>query len=187
VLLAKPGLIDVVLPPTIRLIPITPEEVVPPPPIDEPIDEPRTPMVTPLPPIPRNDALPPPPPTPIDILDPIPAPPPPAPPPPLPDPPAPRAPVIVTARLTSPPSALQPAYPAAMRRAGTEGSVTVRVRIGTDGRVREVQLVSATHDQFFEATRRQALRGWRFRPATRDGVAIESWQQQTVVFRMANA
>ncbi|MBC7985832.1 MAG: energy transducer TonB [Sphingomonadaceae bacterium] len=186
-LLAKPGLIYEALPPVIDLIPIDPEADVPPPPLrEQPPVAPLEMTQTPLPPFVFNDApLPPPrfdPPT----FDPGP-PAPPLPSPPLPAPPAPREPVFVGARLASSASALQPTYPSAMRRAGTEGRVTVRVRIGADGRVKEVQLVSATNDHFFEATRRQALSRWRFEPATRDGVRVESWQTQTVVFRMENA
>jgi periplasmic protein TonB len=63
-----------------------------------------------------------------------------------------------------------------------EGSVTVRVLIGTDGRVRQVQVVRATDPEFAKATERQALRAWRFKPATRDGVPVEDWQTLTVRF-----
>lgn len=79
---------------------------------------------------------------------------------------------------------LQPAYPPSLARQEIEGVVTVRVLIGTDGRVKEVQQVSATDPEFFRATQRQALRHWRFKPATRDGIAVESWRQMTVRFKL---
>jgi protein TonB len=82
---------------------------------------------------------------------------------------------------------LQPPYPASMQRMGVEGSVTVRARIGTDGRVLDVELVRADDPAFFAATREWALRKWRFRPATRDGVVIEGWTTKTVRFVIANA
>ncbi|TZG27174.1 energy transducer TonB [Sphingomonas montanisoli] len=78
----------------------------------------------------------------------------------------------------------QPDYPAAMARAGTEGFATVRILIGADGRVRQVVQVNATDPTFFTATERQALRYWRFRAATRDGVATESWRTLTVRFKL---
>ncbi|MFZ3484303.1 TonB family protein [Sphingomonas sp. 3-13AW] len=78
----------------------------------------------------------------------------------------------------------QPAYPPVERRADRNGIVTVRVRIGTDGRVLAVEPVRATSDAFLEATRKQALSRWRFRPATRDGVPVESWHVMTVRFEM---
>lgn len=79
---------------------------------------------------------------------------------------------------------LQPPYPAEEIRAGREGRVVLKVLIGADGRVHQVERVSAASDAFFAATERQALAKWRFTPATRDGVAIEQWQTMTVRFVM---
>lgn len=76
----------------------------------------------------------------------------------------------------------QPDYPVAMLRMEIEGSVTVRILVGTDGRVRQVQILSATDDDFAKATEKQALKAWRFKPATRDGIAVEDWQTLTVRF-----
>lgn len=99
------------------------------------------------------------------------------------DPPKPAPPVI------APPGVdpryagdLQPAYPPAERRMGNEGRVTVRVLVGADGRVKRVEKVSAASDAFFRATEEQALRRWRFRPGTRDGVPEEAWRTMTVTF-----
>ncbi|SOB80280.1 protein TonB [Sphingomonas guangdongensis] len=91
---------------------------------------------------------------------------------------------VVVAAQADPRATFQPDYPAAERRAGTEGSVTVRVLIGTDGRVKAVEQVGSASPAFFEATRRQALGRWRFRPATRDGEPVESWQVKTLRFVM---
>lgn len=81
-------------------------------------------------------------------------------------------------------SRFQPDYPPELIRADIEGSATVRVLIGSDGRVKAVEMVSATHPGFVEATRKQALRFWKFSPGTRDGVAIESWRTMTVRFKI---
>lgn len=78
--------------------------------------------------------------------------------------------------------AFQPTYPEAERRIERPGRVVVRVLVGTDGRVKAIERVSATSDSFFEATRRRALSHWRFQPATRDGVAQESWYRMSVTF-----
>jgi len=77
---------------------------------------------------------------------------------------------------------LQPEYPSQDRRMGTQGRVVVRVLIGVDGRVKEVEKVSAATDSMFEATRRQALGKWRFKPGTRDGVPIEAWRTMSLSF-----
>ncbi len=99
------------------------------------------------------------------------------------DPPAPPPPLFVDASIEGRHQRdFQPPYPSQEIRAGREGSVAVRVLIGTDGRVKAVEKVRATSDAFFEATRRQALARWRFRAATRGGVPEESWKVMTVRF-----
>ncbi len=82
-------------------------------------------------------------------------------------------------------SELQPPYPAAEQRAENEGSVTIRVLIGTDGRVKAVEKIRAASDAFFRATEQQALRHWRFKPATVDGKPVEARKVMTVHFRLA--
>jgi protein TonB len=78
----------------------------------------------------------------------------------------------------------QPPYPAALERLEIEGSVTVKIQIGTDGRVMAVELVKSDDPGFFTATRDWALKRWRFKPATRDGMAVTSWLTRTVHFRI---
>jgi protein TonB len=80
----------------------------------------------------------------------------------------------------------QPAYPAIELRAQRDGAVRIKVLIGTDGRVKAAESVSATSDAFFEATRRQALSKWRFKPATRGGIPQESWRVMNVRFEIEN-
>jgi len=102
-------------------------------------------------------------------------------------PPAKTEPVFVTAMVDPGAQArFQPDYPLALIRAGIEGFATVRILIGSDGRVKSVEMVNATEPAFFEATRRQALRFWRFRPATNDGAAVDSWRTMTVRFKLQN-
>lgn len=99
----------------------------------------------------------------------------------------PRAPVLVDAGID--PRALpqfQPDYPGAMIRQGLEGSVTVRVTINAEGRVTDIARVSATDESFWLATQRHALRKWRFRPATRDGVPVATTKVMTVRFTLTD-
>lgn len=83
-------------------------------------------------------------------------------------------------------AAFQPDYPASEQRREIEGMARVRVLIGTDGRVKAVELVSSDSQGFFEETKRRALAKWRFKPATRGGVAEESWKTMTVRFQIRN-
>jgi protein TonB len=79
---------------------------------------------------------------------------------------------------------VQPPYPPALERLEIEGSVTVRIQIGIDGRVTAVELVKTDDPGFFAATRDWALKRWRFKPATRDGEPVISWLTRTVHFRI---
>lgn len=81
----------------------------------------------------------------------------------------------------------QPDYPASEQRREIEGVVRVRVLIGTDGRVKAVELVSTDSPGFFAETKRRALAKWRFKPATRGGIAEESWKTMTVRFEIKGA
>jgi periplasmic protein TonB len=79
---------------------------------------------------------------------------------------------------------LQPEYPPGLIRQEIEGSVTLRVLVGTDGRVKAIEPVRFDDEDFLKVTRVQALRKWRFLPATRDGAPVESWREMTVRFQI---
>lgn len=98
--------------------------------------------------------------------------------------PAPLLPLIGAAQDPRYLKDFQPAYPSAELRAQRDGVVKLRVLIGVDGRVKAAESVSATSPAFFEATRRQALSKWRFKPATRGGVPQESWKTMSVRFEI---
>jgi len=100
----------------------------------------------------------------------------------VPEPPPPLPPLLRAEQDPRFAGDFQPAYPAAELRAQRDGVVQIKVLIGVDGRVKAAQSVSATSDAFFEATRRQALSKWRFKPATRGGIPEESWKLLSVRF-----
>jgi periplasmic protein TonB len=81
-------------------------------------------------------------------------------------------------------AAFQPDYPSSLLVREIEGSATIRVLVGTDGRVREAVVVSATHPDFGRAAMRQALKAWRFKPATRGKEAVEDWVTIPITFQI---
>lgn len=100
----------------------------------------------------------------------------------------PVGPVFVTARLDPRHAArFQPPYPPASERQDEQGIVLVRVRVGSDGRVLAASVRSSSgHRRLDEAAIEHARRAWRFVPATRDGVAVESWREIAVRFELKN-
>jgi len=70
----------------------------------------------------------------------------------------------------------QPPYPPRAREAGAEGVVRLQVKVGIDGRPREVKIVRPSgRSDFDHSSINTVQRDWRFRPArTTDGAAVES-------------
>lgn len=102
---------------------------------------------------------------------------------PLPLPPTP-APVRVGPRFTTAPSAIQPPYPLAKRRAEEEAVLKLRLSIDARGRVVAVEPVGAADPIFLDAARRHILARWRYAPATEDGKAVPSDTVITLRFEL---
>ena len=167
------------------------EDPLPPPPLDEPKPQPKAehrPTAQPLPTVPDTVVKTksetsiestnvitdqPPPPTKLVETGPVTQP----------EPRVDPAPPLIGA-VRDPRGEFQPEYPASELRLQRDGKVTLKVLVGANGRVKAVEQLSATSQAFFDATKRQALSKWRFKPATRGGVAEESWLTLTVTFRI---
>ncbi|MCJ0826019.1 TonB family protein [Luteimonas sp. 50] len=68
-----------------------------------------------------------------------------------------------------------PTYPRAALRAGAEGTVLLQVLVDIDGRPLQVDVSRSSGDRRLDvAARDQVLRHWRFRPALRDGQAVQA-------------
>lgn len=64
----------------------------------------------------------------------------------------------------------KPAYPAESKAAGEQGVVTLRVSVDVTGRPTSVALARSCGHPRLDRAAEEAVRRWRFRPATRDGV-----------------
>jgi protein TonB len=115
-----------------------------------------------------------------------PPPPPPAPAPPAAAPAATAAPATVTAArfdaayLNNP----RPGYPALSRRLREEGQVTLRVLVSPDGQPAQVELRNSSGSERLDRAAREAVARWRFVPARRGDIAIESWVLVPIVFKL---
>ena len=75
---------------------------------------------------------------------------------------------------------VQPEYPGLAKNIGLAGTVILRARIGTDGEVRDLQLVSG--NALLARSALEAVREWRYRPTILNGQAVEVETQITVNF-----
>jgi periplasmic protein TonB len=82
----------------------------------------------------------------------------------------------------------KPVYPLLARRMGAQGVVLLRVCVQPDGSVAAVELVHSSGFALLdEAATRTVSDNWRFFPARRDGVAIESWVEVPIKFVLAES
>ncbi|HEV2169605.1 MAG TPA: energy transducer TonB, partial [Candidatus Binatus sp.] len=81
-----------------------------------------------------------------------------------------------------------PLYPVSARRRAQQGTVTVRVLIAADGSVERAELAESSGFVALDDTALATVRSrWRFVPARRDGVAIESWVLVPIRFALVEA
>jgi protein TonB len=78
-----------------------------------------------------------------------------------------------------------PAYPRSARRNGEQGTVTLRVHVGTDGVPTVVELERSSGSSALAAVARESVKSWRFVPARRGDGAVAAWVIVPVVFRLS--
>ncbi|RMH18329.1 MAG: TonB family protein, partial [Acidobacteria bacterium] len=101
-----------------------------------------------------------------------------------PAPPAAQAPAKPRRVQVVPPRVIErahPIFPPQARRLNKAVTVTVKVLVGTDGRVREAELVSKPVGFGVDEAALRAARQARYEPATADGKPIAQWT--TIVMR----
>lgn len=77
-----------------------------------------------------------------------------------------------------------PAYPAASRRAGEQGRVILRVRVGAAGQADEVQVRTSSGFLRLDEAAQTTVQRWKFIPAKRGGEAIAAWVLIPISFRL---
>jgi TonB family protein len=78
---------------------------------------------------------------------------------------------------------VRPLYPPALRDAGIQGVVLMDGRIGTDGFIRDLRLVTPVHPDL-ERAAFDAVRAWQFEPTRLHGVPVETRIDVTVRFAL---
>src|SRR5439155_8712090 len=75
---------------------------------------------------------------------------------------------------------VEPIYPPLARQTHREGRVELRAIIGTDGRIRSLQIVAG--DPLFDLSAREAVSQWRYRPTILNGQPVEIDTYITVIY-----
>ena len=78
---------------------------------------------------------------------------------------------------------VQPEYPKKARRKHVQGSVVLRAVIGTDGNIKDLNVV--TGDKLLVPPAVKAVRQWKYKPYTLKGKPVEVETQITVIFSLS--
>ena len=82
-------------------------------------------------------------------------------------------------------TATAPRYPRDEARAGVQGRVMLRILVGIDGRPVEVTIDKSSGNRILDRTAREhVLKTWVFKPAMRDGQAVQAYGLVPIDFTM---
>ena len=77
-----------------------------------------------------------------------------------------------------------PPYPPQSRRFGEEGRTLLRVFVTADGSAQQVEIRTSSGSSRLDDSAQRTVRGWKFVPAKRGGVAVDSWVLVPIVFKL---
>lgn len=95
------------------------------------------------------------------------------------------APLIPPRPLTAAAGNRAPAYPESARRRRESGRVMLRVAVSAEGRATEVAVALSSGSAVLDAAAADAVRGWRFVPATRGGLTVAGVAEVPVRFNLS--
>lgn len=79
---------------------------------------------------------------------------------------------------------VQPQYPVSAARMNREGWVNVRFTVGIRGGVRNVEVMDSKPSHTFDRAALEAIKQWKFQPATRNGNPMATVQTRHIVFQL---
>ena len=80
---------------------------------------------------------------------------------------------------------VSPEYPPVAQRLRVSGVVEAEFLVGPDGTVEDFRIVSVTRTGVgFERATEEAVRQWRYEPATKNGVKVRTWVAVRVPFTL---
>jgi len=84
-------------------------------------------------------------------------------------------------------SCSRPVYPAQAKANKIEGTTTLGMLIGPDGKVIESRLYASSGDASLDEAARSALSACTFKPAMREGKPVRAWTSVQYVWKMDQA
>ena len=78
----------------------------------------------------------------------------------------------------------RPSYPPSARQRNQQGRVMLRVGVSTSGRASSVRIARSSGHKVLDNAARNAVRRWRFRPATKNGKPVAATVTVPISFRL---
>ncbi|HEX7916844.1 MAG TPA: energy transducer TonB [Rudaea sp.] len=75
-------------------------------------------------------------------------------------------------------------YPPIALRNHVEGTVILRVLVGEDGNVKDIEVDRSSGSRDLDRAAREAVMKWKFRPGVRGGVAYAGWARVPISFAL---
>ena len=75
-------------------------------------------------------------------------------------------------------------YPMTAMRNRIEGTVVLRVLVGEDGSVKEIEIDKSSGSRDLDRAAREAVMKWKFKPGMRSGVAYAGWARVPINFTL---
>lgn len=83
-------------------------------------------------------------------------------------------------------SGVRPIYPIGARHRGEQGNVTLRLRVGADGKILDAVVAQSSGYPELDQSAIKAIRRARFMPGRKNGVPVESESSLTFSFQLEN-
>lgn len=77
-----------------------------------------------------------------------------------------------------------PPYPPQSRRIGEEGKVILRVFVTAEGGAQQIEIKASSGSDRLDESAQRTVRRWKFIPARRGGITVESWVLVPIVFKL---
>ncbi|PIE64074.1 MAG: hypothetical protein CSA26_09935 [Desulfobacterales bacterium] len=87
-------------------------------------------------------------------------------------------------KMPEPVATSQPMYPYRAKRLGIEGMVRIRFLVNKAGKTDLFKILEAKPPEAFDSTVERTVKNWKFKPAIKDGRAVETWVETTIRFEL---
>lgn len=87
-------------------------------------------------------------------------------------------------KMPQPVATTQPMYPYRAKRLGVEGAVRIRFLVNKSGRTDLFKVLASKPPGEFDKAVQKTVKNWKFKPAVKDGRAVETWVETTIQFKL---